>query len=760
MCAAVISQAATVTVFAGEGPGVYLTSAGIGFGVDNVHSISLVTLHSARMNGDYADNLAATLARRTGTSDLWILGVVDGAFTKMVMFRMFIDTGGVPKARIESAAYYNGDLCCAEVHLNSAWDGKHDWITPADGGGCCYGVTDLWATITIADPTGQPSTHPTVLPSSIPTSIPTEPSSMPSGLPTTIPTSMPTLCPYPPSDRPSAWYVHVTNIIDGEVAADPADACRNPCRADCNFRTAWAYCTTIRSRSEECIVAFPENSTVVMDAEFVSLVDYDADIGIDGRGSTFLFRNGSTFFSSSKSTWEPAKKISLINMVISNIGNGSVPASNLLHFTGGDEIVLDRVTVVNNNESSTPYDTTVRLESQVGGVQITGCIFESQQNLKSGVVSITDSERVKIAGSRFTSAESSSSGGSVLIRSSSDISIETTHFENSTSLQSGGAIYIVDSSSVVISGSYLKGCSSADGGGAIFVDQDNVDIRVDGSTFLDNAVSGGSGGAILFASDNRDVSIESSMFDRNMAMSTGGALAFTTANTGITLSDSNFSHNSAIEADGGAVSFSFGNDDIEATGCFFVGNSASRRGGAIVFIEENGSPMISASSFDGNSATTGGAVYVGVFHDLFSVMLSSFTRNSASSEAGALSVTNCDDVEIATSYFGYNVARLGAAIKFLGGEGSTLTSVTFEGNVATRNGGGIVFDKLTDMSLTDCVFIENESATFGGGVHVESTVLRLLLSSCSFIRNVATNGAGLYDTVITYSSWSHFILSF
>ena len=83
------------------------------------------------------------------------------------------------------------------------------------------------------------------------------------------------------------------------------------------------------------------------------------DIGIDGRGSTFLFGNGSTFFSSSKSTANP-NKISLIDMIISNGGNSSFRAPHLLHFTGADEIILDRVTVVNDDDSSTPYDTTVR----------------------------------------------------------------------------------------------------------------------------------------------------------------------------------------------------------------------------------------------------------------------------------------------------------------------------------------------------------------------------------------------------------------
>ena len=62
--------------------------------------------------------------------------------------------------------------------------------------------------------------------------------------------------------------------------------------------------------------------------------------------------------------------------------------------------------------------------------------------------------------------------------------------------------------------------------------------------------------------------------------------------------------------------------------------------------------------------------------------------------------------------------------------------------------GGVVLDKLTNFSLTECDFIENESETFGGGLHVESTVSHLLISACSFIRNVATNGAGEFNKCI------------
>ncbi|MEQ8766951.1 MAG: IPT/TIG domain-containing protein [Planctomycetota bacterium] len=227
----------------------------------------------------------------------------------------------------------------------------------------------------------------------------------------------------------------------------------------------------------------------------------------------------------------------------------------------------------------------------------------------------------------------------------------------------------------------------------------------------------------------------------------------------ITVVDCAFRDNWAQVGGGGIYVY---RDELLFDGCLFEGNDAGLfGGGAMVYQLTTGS--IRRCTFEGNNAgQDGGGLRTtpylliedcafianssgeeggGMWSDGSSPTLRSctFLGNSAGTLGGGFSTNNA--VTLEDCVFEGNSADSGGATFILGA--SLLSRVTrcqFRSNTANVSGGGIRSAGALDVRFSD---FERNSAAQGGGIN--AGLRELILDSCRFLQNTATNyGGGLH----------------
>lgn len=183
----------------------------------------------------------------------------------------------------------------------------------------------------------------------------------------------------------------------------------------------------------------------------------------------------------------------------------------------------------------------------------------------------------------------------------------------------------------------------------------------------------------------------------------------------ITIEDCTFVSNIAYA--GGALSIS---PSVEATirNCVFTSNEAHGVGGAIY--SDTATVEIDNCTFTSNSAgTDGGGVYV-----------------SAVASAGA-------SVAIVSSTFTRNNAIKGGGLYILGQAHSTLTSTTFNDNVAYFSGGAVGLAAFGQSIWSDVTCRGNYALTSGGCLLVVGDVQSLLrIEDSTFLSNAVFDSGG------------------
>ena len=97
-----------------------------------------------------------------------------------------------------------------------------------------------------------------------------------------------------------------------------------------------------------------------------------------------------------------------------------------------------------------------------------------------------------------------------------------------------------------------------------------------------------------------------------------------------------------------------------------------------------------------------------------------------------LTLTNCTFIENVSHRGGGMCNIISSAI---------LTGCTFSGNVATTRGGGMKNTK-SALELIGCAFNGNTAGLYGGGIHDEGSALEL--TGCAFSGNTAERGGGMH----------------
>ena len=333
----------------------------------------------------------------------------------------------------------------------------------------------------------------------------------------------------------------------------------------------------------------------------------------------------------------------------------------------------------------------------------------------------------------------------------------------------GGAIKAT-SSNLTLSKTRLTGNNATDGnGGAIFVDGGS-NVSFDGeSTFLNNS-SNNYGGALYVV--NSSVSWKGvSSFSENSALSSGGALYVVNGSTVSWEGNTIFEGNSAHIVSGGGMFIEGDSNASWRADANFVSNSAGYEGGAIfIDVGSNASWSGRANFSDNTAAEFGGGGATLIVHSSTVVFSgdTTFVKNRCNAEGGAVSSRALDssssitlgnpksflvvdgNIKFANNTCGSN----GGALAMLGGLSLALekASVTFIGNAAENDGGG-VFISSTEVcpAFTNANFLFN-SAEAGGGVFIDECRVPFVVKgenppatfdNCTFVGNKAgaTGGA-------------------
>lgn len=260
--------------------------------------------------------------------------------------------------------------------------------------------------------------------------------------------------------------------------------------------------------------------------------------------------------------------------------------------------------------------------------------------------------------------------------------------------------------------------------GVRFVNNEDGDNSFDFYRALD-------GGAIQVTAQT-EAFVEDCTFERNAAY-LGGAIRVDSGS--LTVRRCHFEENVA-QISGGAISGSFSALDEESTTTFLVEDSVFLRNHDLLGGEDasgltlhNGAPLETSEFLSFPSPqSSGGAIYMQGFREA-TVRGCLFDGNTANPAAGALFVSDNDNVELDNNTFRNNVAE------FLGANR----------NFDLEQGGAIyvAFTKAESrIHLSKCLF-ENNTATYGGGLHmVMMLVTSAFMEECEFVGNTANLGGG------------------
>ena len=165
------------------------------------------------------------------------------------------------------------------------------------------------------------------------------------------------------------------------------------------------------------------------------------------------------------------------------------------------------------------------------------------------------------------------------------------------------------------------------------------------------------------------------------------------------------------------------------------GNNASR-----VFQVTSGPFELQNLTVTGGHADVGGGLFInGELGGTPSATLThvTFSGNSASVNGGGLFFFRGDTVTLTNVTFSGNTSRYGGGFSFDSGT-ATLTNVTFSGNSASDSGGGLY--NAGTATLTNVTFAGNSASSRGGGL---SNVGLATLTNATFAGNSASYGGGI-----------------
>eukprot|EP01046_Picozoa_sp_COSAG06_P010654 COSAG06_NODE_585_length_14005_cov_13.777938_10_plen_2980_part_00 len=332
-------------------------------------------------------------------------------------------------------------------------------------------------------------------------------------------------------------------------------------------------------------------------------------------------------------------------------------------------------------------------------------------------------------------------GGGLSIRGGAPTIVHCT-FDGNIAAKKGGAMYISDGCEGAIDNVTFY-ANSGLFGGAIYVEQSAIDVG--GSRLLSNSARE-DGGAILLSSDSsllHDLSFTGNRADR------GGGL-FSGYGSETVLRGNVFSENIA---DQGAGLFSHSSSCDHASSELTENIASVRGGGMVVF---NGTDSFAHCTIQSNDAPLGGGMVLE--HSDVALDAIMYYTNTATHGLGAGGGLHASSTTIALDgcTFEGNVASDEGGGMLLQDVTGTLRSSRFRGNTASIIGtpehnpalrqlsyGGAVSLRGGDPAFSGCIFEDNAAGTGGGAFHLREDC-RATLSNLELFDNTATDGGALW----------------
>lgn len=166
--------------------------------------------------------------------------------------------------------------------------------------------------------------------------------------------------------------------------------------------------------------------------------------------------------------------------------------------------------------------------------------------------------------------------------------------------------------------------------------------------------------------------------------------------------------------------------------CRLIANS-SVNGGAMYCY--NGNPTMTDCIFSGNTAKEGGALYI--WHGSMVLNKCKFSKNWAARSGGAIDNGSGGTMTLTDCIFTENEAEYGGGMTNANGSRVTLKNCTFSENIAEQ-GAGICNSGWYNYkhTISDCLFVNNRAGWCGGGIESQQDSSSVLIR-CQFIQNTA-----------------------
>lgn len=219
--------------------------------------------------------------------------------------------------------------------------------------------------------------------------------------------------------------------------------------------------------------------------------------------------------------------------------------------------------------------------------------------------------------------------------------------------------------------------------------------------------------------------------DRNLDFG-GGAIYMHTGT--LTVKDSTFRNNQAIDGTGGALHVLYGNVLVEDS--LFEGNDATSYGGAFYndgVLNSTGWLIFRRTTFIGNTGKgQGGAVFAYLY---------ARNPNSTSTFEDVRFFDNSVAMDEINHSFGGGL-RLGSGIV-------TIKNVTFSGNTAVRQGGGIWSGEAALVTMDNVTMTGNQATDpnvgYGGAIKISNSRGFIISNSTIAYNSAGEVGGGIFD---------------
>jgi len=404
--------------------------------------------------------------------------------------------------------------------------------------------------------------------------------------------------------------------------------------------------------------------------------------------------------------------------------------------------------------------------------QITNCIFTHNNQANSGsYINMGGALQINgmacnIKNTKFTS-NTAVTGGAIRINGN-NITIDDCDFTDNNATDSVAGAIRTDGYYTSIIKSTFNNNNANTQGGSIYAGNY---LNITKCAFKKNNAILNEGGAILIAGIY--ATIQDSIFDQNTATTGAGAVRLGSFSK---ILKSNFTNNNITSGGGGAVNgltnniisecnfincFSGTNAGAIRLGanstysnCIFINNTA--RDSSAGAIHASADTYISNSKFINNTGLDAGGIQGAGNVQVDNCI---FINNSAINAAGGFYL-NSPNCKVMNSIFINNTARIGGGLRASSnGPNGIVLNCTFINNLAnvSNSGAGGAMDIYAEnITLSDCIFMNNKGYTTGAVTTYKNTTV----IKCLFINNTALQSGQLMKGALEMNENNNVIIKY